>query len=187
MKKLFLAFLLAGLSFTSFAQKTPLDTPFAVPIDTVSKLITYDGVVEVKNTSAGELYKRMNAWFNSYYKNPTEVIRENDSVKMSMTGKPRFRITNLKPNDAGKTDGGVAQYTITVTAKEGRFRYELTEFNWKQSSYYPCENWMNTKSPQYSPLYNEYLQQLDKTALEAVNSLKNTMMVEKAVKDKDNW
>jgi hypothetical protein len=41
--------------------------------------------------------------------------------------------------------------------------------------------------PNYSPLYNDYLQQLDKTALEVVQALKNAVMVEKAVKDKDNW
>jgi hypothetical protein len=187
MKKPALVLCLTVISFISAAQKTPLATPYAVPIDTITKLITYEGVVEVKNVSAEELYKRFNQWFHTYYKNPTEVIREEDSVKLNMVGKPRFRITNLTPNSAGKTDGGIVQYTITVTAKAGRFRYELTSFNWKQISYYACEQWLDTKSPQYSPLYNEYLQQLDKTALEVVNSLKNAVMVEKPVKDKDNW
>jgi hypothetical protein len=187
MKKIILVIFFAGLSIVSFAQKAPLATPYAVPLDTVTKKITYDGVVEVKNASAEELYKRFNDWFHSYYKNPTEVIRENDSIKFMMVGKPRFRITDLKPNDAGKTDGGIVQYTITVAAKNGRFRYELTDFNWKQTSYYACEQWLNVSAPNYSPLYNDYLQQLDKTALEVVQALKNAVMVEKAVKDKDNW
>jgi hypothetical protein len=187
MRTIFLAFGLAFASIYCFAQKTPLATPYAVPVDTITKLITYEGVVEVKNISAAELYKRFNDWFHTYYKNPTEVIRENDSIKFSITGKPRFRITNLQPNDAGKTDGGIVQYTITVSARQGRFRYELTEFNWKQISYYPCENWLNTKAPSYAPIYNDYLQQLDKYALETVNSLKNAVMVDKPVKDKDNW
>lgn len=187
MKKLFLAIMLAGSALISHGQKTPLATPFAVPIDTITKLITYEGVVEVKNISAGVLYTRIHDWFQANYKNPTEVIRENDSIKMSIMGKPRFRIANLQPNEAGKTDGGIVQYTITVAAREGRFRYELTQFNWKQLSYYPCENWMNTTSPSYSILYNDYLQQLDKNALEVINSLKNAVMTEKPVKDKDTW
>ncbi len=187
MKKIILAILLAGVSLISFGQKNTLTTPFSPPIDSITKLYTYEGVVEVKNVAAEELYKRIYQWFKTYYKNPTEVIRENDSIKMSILGKPRFRITNLSPNDAGKTDGGIVQYTINVASKAGRFRYELTEFNWKQTSYYPCENWSNMKSPSYSPIYNDYLQQMDKYAVETINSLKNAVMVEKAVKDKDSW
>jgi hypothetical protein len=187
MKKIILAIWLAGSYFVSFAQKEPLATPYAVPIDSITKLITYQGVVTVKESSAEMLYKRINNWFHTYYKNPTEVIRDNDSVKFSITGKPRFRITDLKPNDAGKTEGGVVQYTITVSARGGRYRYELTEFNWKQTSYYPCENWLNTTAPNYAPIYNDYLQQLDKNALETVNSLKNAASKDKPVKDKDNW
>ncbi|HQW00039.1 MAG TPA: hypothetical protein PLZ91_06925, partial [Bacteroidia bacterium] len=86
-----------------------------------------------------------------------------------------------------KSDGGVTQYTITVAAKEGRFKYEITEVNWKQLSVYPAERWMDTKSTSYAPVYNEYLQQLDKTALEVIASLKKAVTEAKAVKNKDNW
>src|SRR6185295_5838676 len=103
MKKLILALWLVGSFFVSYAQKEPLVTPYAVPIDTITKLITYQGVVEVKNTPAAALYKRIIDWFNTYYKNPTEVIRENDSVGNMVMGKPRFRITNLPANDLEKT------------------------------------------------------------------------------------
>lgn len=54
--------------------------PYKVPVDSVTGKITYEGIVEVKGVAAGELYQRINAWFQSYYKNPTEVIRENDSI-----------------------------------------------------------------------------------------------------------
>src|SRR5262245_32121461 len=102
MKKLILVSWLVGSFFITKAQKEPLATPFAVSIDTVTKLITYQGVVEVKNTPANILYKRIFDWFNTYYKNPTEVIRENDSVKMLVVGKPRFRIDSLPANDLDK-------------------------------------------------------------------------------------
>jgi hypothetical protein len=61
-------------------KAVPVDTLYKVPVDSVTGKITYEGVVDVKGVAAGELYQRINAWFQSYYKNPTEVIRENDST-----------------------------------------------------------------------------------------------------------
>ena len=173
--------------FANAQDKTIAITPFKVPVDSITHKITYEGVVDVKGVAAGELYQRINAWFLSYYKNPTEVIRENDSTNHKMIGKPRFRLSNLPDKNGVKADGGVTQYTITVAAKDGRFKYEITEVNWKQLSSYPAERWMDTKSTSYAPVYNEYLQQLDKTALEVIASLKKAVTEVKAVKNKDNW
>ena len=187
MKRIILIHLLLGACLIVQAQKEPLATPYAVPVDSITGLITYEGVIETKNVSAGVLYARMFGWFREYYKNPAEVIRENDSTAYVIIGKPRFRISNPPSKDGLKSDGGTIQYTITVAAREGRFKYELTAFNWKQLSYYPCERWLDTEASSYAPVYNDYLQQLDKTALETINSLKDAMIHEKPVKDKDNW
>jgi hypothetical protein len=187
MRKIFLAFVLVGSYFISYAQKEPLTTPFAVPIDTVSKLITYQAVIDVKGTAANVLYSRILNWFNTYYKNPTEVIRENDSVKFSITGKPRFKLDNPAGAEGSKLDGGTVQYTITVAAKDGRFRYELTEFNWKQLSYFPSERWLDTKAASYLPIYNDYLQQIDKNSAEVIKSLINAATHEKKGEKKDDW
>lgn len=173
--------------FVNAQDKAVPVTPYKVPVDSITGKITYEGVVDVKGVAAGELYQRINAWFQSYYKNPTEVIRENDSTNHKMIGKPRFRLSNLPDKNGVKTDGGVTQYTITVAAKDGRFKYEITEVNWKQLSVFPSERWMDTKSPSYAPVYNDYLQQLDKTALEVIASLKKSVSETKPVKDKDNW
>lgn len=178
--------LLAGIflftCLNATAQKTQPVVPPSLPVDSITKKITYEKVVEVKNASAGQLYSRINDWFKSYYKNPTEVIRENDSTKFRIVGKPRFRMSNPT---VGKDEQ--VQYTITVAARDGRFKYELTDFNWKQISYYACEHWIDTKAAGYSPAYNEYLLNLDKTANEVIGALINAATHEKAVKDKDNW
>lgn len=164
------------------AQKSaPVVAP-SLPVDSISKKITYEKVVEVKNTPADQLYSRIHDWFKTYYKNPTEVIRENDSTKFRIVGKPRFRMSNP---EIGKDE--LVQYTITVAARDGRFKYELTDFNWKQISYYPCERWMDVKAAGYSPAFNEYLINLDKSANEVIGSLIKAATHEKAVKDKDNW
>lgn len=168
-------------SLSAIAQKKPLATPFAVPIDSVTKKITYEKVVEVKGSNANVLYDRMLNWFRSYYKNPAEVIRENDSLKFRIVGKPRYRL------NTGSTKDQQIQYTITVAARDGRFRYELTDFNWKQMSYYACERWLDTQAKGYDPVFNDYLGQLDKMANEVIGSLIHGATHDKSEKDKDNW
>jgi hypothetical protein len=187
MKKILVAFCLISVSIIASAQKAPVSTPVTLPTDSITKLITYEGVIDTKGISADELYHRINDWFHSYYKNPTEVIRQNDSVAHKIVGKPRFRVFNPADKEGNRTDAGVTQYTITVAAKDGRFKYELTEFNWKQLSYFACEKWMDTKSPSYTNAYSEFLTQLDKYALETIASLKDALTHAKSVKDKDNW
>jgi len=187
MRKIVLAIWLAGNCFISGAQTDPLTTPYAVPLDSITNLISYEKVVDVKGVTEEELYKRINNWFHNYYKNPSESIRENDSVKHVIVGKPRFRLSNPPAKDGMKTEGGVVQYTITVSVRSGRFKYEITAFNMKQASYFPCEKWLDTKAKSYLPVYNDYLQQLDKQTVELINSLKNAASHEKPVKDKDSW
>ncbi len=179
--------LISFLSFNTKAQKQSSAPPIQLPVDSITKLITYEGVTEAIGIKADVLYKRAMGWFKTYYKNPTEVIRENDSLKLKITGKPRFKIYNPADKEGTKTDGGLIQYTITVAAKDGRFKYELTEFNWKQQSYYAGERWMDTKSQMYSPVYAEYLKQLDQYAKDLIKNLMDALLHEKPVKDKDNW
>jgi len=182
---LFIFFFVLSLSLK--AQKQPAPAAVAVPVDSITKLITYESVVEVPGMKANVLYKRALKWFNTFYKNPTEVIRENDSLKFKIIGKPRFKIMNPPNKDGVKTDGGLVQYTITVAAKDGRFKYEITEFNHKEQSYYASERWMDTKSQTYLPVYAEYLRQLDQYTLDLLKNLKDAMLKDKPVKDKDNW
>jgi hypothetical protein len=188
MKKFSAIFVFISLcALSSKSQKQTPSVPVAVPVDAVTNLITYEGVTEISGIKAAILYQRALSWFRTFYKNPIEVIRENDSLKFKIVGKPRFKINN-PPDKAGtKTDAGLVQYTITVAAKDGRFKYELTEFNWKQVSYYGCERWMDSKSQTYSTVYSEYLKQLDQYVNDLVVNLKNSVMNEKVVKDKDNW
>ena len=179
--------LVSLISFNGNAQKSNPASAVQLPVDSITKLITYEGVSQAPNLKAEVLYKRALSWFTSFYKNPSEVIRENDSLKFKITGKPRFKIYNPPDKEGTKTDAGLVQYTITVAAKDGRFKFELTEFNWKQQSYYACERWMDTKSQMYSPAYADYQKQLDLYVNDLIKKLKEAVLTEKPVKNKDNW
>ena len=187
MKKISILLLLF-ITVLAVAQKGgQAPAPVSLPVDSITKLITYEGVVQVPGVTKAVLYKRAMDFFQAYYKNPTEVIRDNDSTKGVIVGKPRFRISNPADKTGLKTDAGLVQYTITLSVKEGRFKYELTAFNWKQPSYYAAERWMATTAPGYLPVYNHYLTQTDEYVRETLKTLKPMMTSEKPVKDKDNW
>src|SRR4051812_44882948 len=123
MRQLGIVFFLSIIfSVAGIAQKKqqPSLPPPQLPIDSLTKKITYESVVEVNGVTAEQLYKRALQWFQSYYKNPAEVIREKDSVQFKIVGKPRFRISNPPDKEGTKTDAGVVQYSITVAARNGR-------------------------------------------------------------------
>jgi hypothetical protein len=182
MKKIFsLCAFLFLIATTTFAQKK------SAPVDSITHLITYEEVVQAPNISTDILYNRALAWFRNYYKNSGEVIRKNDITEHVIVGKPRFKIYNPADKEGTKTDAGLVQYTITVSAKEGRFKYELTEFNWKQNSYYAAERWLDKKALTYTIVYDDYLKQVDEYSRALIADLKNAMINEKPVKDKDNW
>ncbi|MBP6335496.1 MAG: DUF4468 domain-containing protein [Bacteroidia bacterium] len=171
-----------------YAQENKTTTSAPVPVDPITKMITYEGVVEVKGETAATLYKRALEWFKTNYKNPTDVIRENDEAGNKIVGKHRFKIMNPPDkNGVREGDAGLIEYTITVSSRDGRFKYEITQFSWKQASVYPCERWLQTTEPGYKPAYNDYLIQLDKEILVLISNLKDYMAHAKPVKDKDNW
>jgi len=184
MKKI-LSFIAALLVVTTaFAQKK---SSSPVPVDSISHLITYEEVVQVPNQSADVLYNKALSWFRTYFKNPGEVIRKNDITQHVIEGKHRFKIYNPADKEGTKTDAGNVQYTINVSVRDGRFKYELTEFNWKQNSYYASEKWMDKKAQSYTKAYDDYLKQLDDHAKSLIADLKNSVTNEKPVKEKDKW
>ena len=189
MKKIFaLATSLLFVSSFLFAQKEKKTvSKVKVPIDSITHLITYEEVVQAQNLSADAIYNRALSWFRKYFKNPNEVIRKNDMVTHVIVGKPRFKIYNPADKEGTRTDAGLVQFTITVSVKEGRLKYELTEFNWRQTSYYAAERWLDTSAQSYSKVYEDYLRQLDEYVRALIDDLKNFVPATTPVKDKDNW
>ena len=188
MKKYVKAAFIAGLLIigTNLMKAQGATVP-VMPVDNESKLISFTAVKEIKGVSASELYKRAFKWFNTFYKNPTDVIRSADSVEGKIVGKARFMIySDLKASP--KIEGGLEMYTITVSARDGRYKYEITSINWKQNSYYPIERWQDTKSPSYSKVYDSYLIQTNDYVNDLITKLTAAMSLPSTVKStKDNW
>jgi hypothetical protein len=180
-------FLSALLIIHASAQINEKIDPGKFPIDVSTKKISYVEVVQVPATDAGEMFHRGLKWFNTYYKNPADVIRETDSLRNKIVGKARFKI--YKPSDKSdvKMDGGNVEYTITLNLKADKFRYTITDLNWKQASYFPVERWLDTAAQSYvKAYYPSYLEQMDKQVHEIVSNLETFMKTSPAKKN-DDW
>jgi hypothetical protein len=156
----------------------------ALPIDDVTKLITYQEVVQEEGDKES-FFNRAIGWINEYYPNPVDVTKTRDPQTGKIEGLHRFKIKNTDAEGL-VTDAGVVQYEFTLEFKEGRYRYIMTNFVFKQNSRIPVEKWMNKNDPQYNMNWDSYLQQTDEFAKSWIESLKVGMKPKPAAKD-DEW
>lgn len=183
-----LVFFLSALltSAIATAQINENIDPGKYPIDANTRKIAYVEVVQVPGVRPQEMFSRGLKWFNTFYKNPTDVIREADSLTGKIMGKSRFKIYNPADKTGLKTDAGNVEYTITLGVKDGRFRYMITDINWKSASYFAVERWLDTTAQSFSKSYPHYLEQMDVKIEEVMESIETFMKTSPAIK-KDDW
>ncbi len=153
-----------------------------LPVDKETNLITYQEVVQEKGTKQ-EFFNRAIEWINDYYKNPVDVTKTRDPESGTIKGLHRFKFYNTDETGL-KTDAGVIQYEFTLEFKEGRYRYTLTDFIFKQSSKIPVEKWMDKTDPQYNPVWDTYLDQVKEFAY---RGFKSEGRMQAHCKKEDNW
>ncbi len=159
-----------------------------LPIDDATKLVTYSKVNEVAGVTMKDLYNRAIVWGTTYYKNPTDVLRERDSVNGELVCKARYKIMNPADKKGFATEAGVVMYTLKLSFKDGKYKYVMTDINWKQASYYPIERWMDTKSPSYKPEFDFYLQQVDEKSREVIKDFDKALKTAgNPATKKDDW
>ena len=179
--KLILLFSASILGCTDLSSQTMSS---GLPIDDVTKLITYQEVVQEEGDKES-FFNRAIGWINEYYPNPVDVTKTRDPQTGKIEGLHRFKIKNTDAEGL-VTDAGVIQYEFTLEFKEGRYRYIMTNFVFKQNSRIPVEKWMNKNDPQYNMNWDSYLQQTDDFARSWIESLKAGMKPKPAAKD-DEW
>jgi hypothetical protein len=160
------------------------ETP-TMPVDETSKLITYQGVIQVPGKSADEIYSMLDKWMMGYFKNASKVVKTKDKAKHRIYASPRFRVLNPPDKHGNQLMGGIVKYSMIVETKDGRLRYTLYKFNWQQPSYYPIEKWLDTSAPTYQKRFAYFLQQVDTEANKVINDLKKAIAPKE--KKADNW
>lgn len=188
MKKIVICFLAILFTANLLSAQKGNEEPFKVPnipVDKDTKLITYTKVIEVSGTKE-ELYKKALNWFNTYYKNPKDVIKEQNETDKKILGKHRFNFNNPPDKKGSTAYAGILQYSIYVFAKDGRVKYEIKDFNLKDVSYSPVEYWLDKTSQKYSSKCDYYLLELDTKINEVIADFEKFMTSTEKKAD-DNW
>lgn len=108
MKKILFALLISGFCF---AQEMPK--------------ITKEGfspiVVEVEGSSSSDLYNKAKEWIQTYYKNPSEVLKAdipNEMIRINGYAVDGYKMKNL-----GMVYGYDYEYTLEIEFKDGKYRF----------------------------------------------------------------
>lgn len=158
--------------------------------------ISYTEVVNVDSTlSANELYSRARSWFAETYRSAQDVIQMDDKENAKIIGKSNFKYDRI--ND--KASGWVS-YTITIEARNGRYKYTITNFIHESSTGnlysfglitddaqcpYPkvggavLQSWRNK-------IWDDIKSKIKVQTPSVIKSLKSSMN-QPALSNKDNW
>lgn len=190
MKK-FLLLLLIYCPYFIYAQSDSIN----VPIDSVTKLITYSEVVFVDSTvSKDEMYIRARVWFAKFYESSNDVLQIDNKDLGKLVGSAKF---NVSTNTAVFVmPFGSIKYNISISIKDYKYKYIITNFihdgeNSKGKdveSYGACETLINkklSKYPEYT--YVGILKDLDKNVKFIINDLKKDMKGKTKEIKEDNW
>ncbi len=187
-KHIFIACLAFGLQGSLLLAQSPAAPK--MPVDEITKLITYTDVVEEPGMNKDTLYSRGLRWFKSYFKNPNKAIKLADAAAHTIDGGYTFTIQRPEPGSkktpVPMVEAGLVNYKIKLLCKDGKFKYEITNISWQQTSYYPIERWMDKEAKNYDPNFALYLQQTNEYFKEMVKSLE-TFIETEPLKKKDDW
>ena len=186
MKTLLTTFLLISI-VGAFAQTPNL------PIDSATHLITYSGIVNVAGNK-DELYSRAREWFAKTYKSAQNVIQMD--TKDKIVGKALMQVY-YKGGDYGYIN-----YTISIYLKDGKYKYEITDFYHKGEvrtggvyvgnryfetpdipDYGACEEMMHEKKKHAQKVFNSLITQMDENIKPLIASINESMNKQIAKKD----
>lgn len=171
------------LLLLSFVTVKAQQNTATLPVDPDTKLITYKEVVTVTGTPT-ELFNRAIEWVNKQYKNPTDATK----VRNPATGLIEIihRIELTRDDKGVSRPAGIVDYAMKLEIKDSRYRYTITNFNFKDVSRQPIEKWMDKKDKAYTPDWDNYLTQVDVATKKLIETLKQGMLPP-APKKTDEW
>ena len=161
---LFAMFLISGTYVTAQSE---------LPVDVDTKLITYKEVVTVEGNKT-ELFNRAIEWVNKQYKNPTEATKVRDPQTGLIDILHRIELTFEEKGVI--RSAGIVEYSMKIELKEGRYRYTITNYTYKQASRVPVEKWLDKSDKAYNPAWDNYLSQINQFSNKLIESLKQGML-----------
>ena len=173
-----LRWLLLLLPLAGSAQVLP---PLVLPVDSTSGAITYQAVVQAPGASKQEFYRRAREWFVNSFRGYKEVVSVEDTLGGEIVGtyhsiQDKYFLLTYTPYEYWRT--------LKVYFKDGRYRYELTNFGVRDVRYgrgiYP----LNPKLPADTRRFG---QEVDRQAKRDITSLLTTMTTPSGASKKRDW
>jgi Domain of unknown function (DUF4468) with TBP-like fold len=86
--------------------------------------ILYESVVLVDSATQDQLYQRCRAWFGKTFKSANAVLQMDTKDELIGKGISVYTISNL-----GTRTNINVEFMISVKIKDGRYKYEITDFH----------------------------------------------------------
>lgn len=99
-----------------------------LPLDENTHRITYAGVVPVEGTKQAELLARAKVWASGVVVNTTAPVVTNEQGTDIVTVSGSHPMSIKMPLSMGATTALLLRFTATISIREGRYQYRLTEF-----------------------------------------------------------
>jgi len=158
--------------FTTKAQTVPAD----LLIDPETKQAKWEGVVDVKDVKKDELYDRGLNWVNTFFTNPSGVLKSQNKETGEIEGKARFKLNTKDKKGVISPNGPIVEYTFNLYFKDGKYKYDITRVHAVAQSYYDVSKWLDKTQANYNEAaftYNleqtiEYMEKLEDALDEAM-------------------
>jgi len=161
-----------------------LSTYAQVPIDPETKKAKYEEVVTVGGADQKELYKRLDNWFATYFKNAASVVESKDEATGIIKGKHRVDLYTKHPGGGVEVKKGLEYYTITVGVKDGKYRYTINDIFLHANPKVYIESWLVEK-PDANQVY--WVSQTHTAITKVIEDLKKAMAQPVPTAKEDNW
>ncbi|MDR1793396.1 MAG: DUF4468 domain-containing protein [Bacteroidales bacterium] len=175
------AVIILAAGTTLFGQKTKYSSFPAMPIDENTKLVTYKKVVPMDGKPE-ELYQRALKWANTYYYNPLTVVKE-DKAAHKIKCVSNIKITTLAKDGVTPVLAGYVYYTLTIEARDNRYRYTITELQQRETTNIPIEPWLDSTSKGWTVVRYDHLNQIHEAVTALMASIEQGMQPEKVITD----
>jgi hypothetical protein len=194
MKHILVTLLLLGALTTARAQvKLPKLQGWVnpLPMDSLTRKVSYQGVVQVPGVTQAVLYARAKKWFATV-PGPTKMtIETQDEAAGKLTGKTSELVMQ---NFLGANVQVPLWRTIVVQVKPGRFRYQITDFAFDsstgQGAVTPIENYLAPNALTFDnagypkPVLQSTIEAIQRSGRQQATAIRQAM-TGKAVDD--NW
>lgn len=166
--------LLLILSFSCLLAQAQIDLPME------NGKIIYTEVVTADDKSQDELYASAREWFAKTYNSANNVIQMEDKESGKLVGKA---LSDVYHKGLGmRHPSGNIRYTIAVSVKDGRYKYEITDFyhtgETNATTVGNCEDMINPSRKYSKKILHHYLEQLNDNTNALIASLKDAMATE---------